>query len=114
MNKPQLYSMADARHTACPHCNKRPTLSRNDSPYFDECGFESYDFSCSTCGASLTGIVDPFDGALLISERPLDAKPGGARATAVRSAFRSSRRARRCPEPSGAMKQSPLLRLRLQ
>jgi hypothetical protein len=53
---------------ACPTCNARFVFRRNGAPHIDECGFESYRLACCDCGADLTGIIDPFDEALLLSE----------------------------------------------
>jgi hypothetical protein len=52
----------------CPKCNAKFEFRRSIRPHFDECGFESYDLRCVTCSASLHGIVDPADNALLLSE----------------------------------------------
>ncbi len=38
------------------------------SPHIDACGFESYSFECVECDSALTGIIDPYDDALLLSE----------------------------------------------
>ena len=35
----------------------------------DSCGFESYELECRRCGASLGGIIDPYDDELLLSLR---------------------------------------------
>jgi hypothetical protein len=53
---------------ACPVCTTRFIFCRNDTPHIDACGFESYSFSCTECGAALAGIIDPNDEALLVSE----------------------------------------------
>ena len=57
-----------AQAIACPKCKTRLMFSRNREPFIDACGFESYALECRECGASLAGIVDPFDDTLLISE----------------------------------------------
>ena len=36
-------------------------------PQFDACGFERCEFECHHCGAYFVGIVDPLDGANLVS-----------------------------------------------
>jgi hypothetical protein len=41
-------------------------------PYFDPEGFESYLFDCRFCRASLAGIIDPFDGTLLLTAAECD------------------------------------------
>jgi hypothetical protein len=53
---------------ACPKCSARFVFCRSGKPFIDACGFESYTLECHECGASLAGIVDPFDETLLISE----------------------------------------------
>jgi len=53
---------------ACPNCTARLTFCRSRTPQIDACGFESYSLECGECGAPLTGIVDPFDDTLLLSE----------------------------------------------
>jgi hypothetical protein len=57
----------------CPKCKGHFRLRRAQSPRFDRQGFESYQFDCKFCGASLIGIVDPSDGALLVQQ---EAFPG--------------------------------------
>ena len=57
-----------AQPVACPSCGARFAFCRSEHPVIDACGFESYTFACKECGASLSGIVDPFDDALLITE----------------------------------------------
>jgi hypothetical protein len=57
-----------AQAVACPKCHARFAFSRSHRPFIDACGFESYALECRECGASLAGIVDPFDDTLLISE----------------------------------------------
>jgi len=57
-----------AHAIACPKCNARFAFCRSRKPFIDACGFESYALECHECGASLAGIVDPFDETLLISE----------------------------------------------
>jgi transcription elongation factor Elf1 len=52
----------------CPRCAASFAFSRSAHPAIDASGFESYTFACGECGASLSGIVDPLDDALLITE----------------------------------------------
>jgi len=40
---------------------------RARAAHFDREGFESYKLACSSCGAFLAGVIDPFDGTLLLS-----------------------------------------------
>jgi hypothetical protein len=49
-------------------CGAHFTFCRSEDPLIDACGFESYTFACKECGAALSGIVDPLDDALLITE----------------------------------------------
>jgi hypothetical protein len=58
------FTLSDAHVTACPACAAQVILG---SPRVDECGFESYDFGCPECGAPLSGIIDPYDDAPLLS-----------------------------------------------
>jgi len=53
---------------ACPACDARLAFHRSHAPHIDECGFESYSLECKECGAPLTGIIDPFDEALLLTQ----------------------------------------------
>jgi hypothetical protein len=57
-----------AQPVACPGCGARFAFCRSEHPLIDACGFETYSFACKECGASLSGIVDPLDDALLITE----------------------------------------------
>jgi len=57
----------------CPKCNARFPFRRARVPPFDSHGFESYVLDCKSCGASLTGIVDPYDGALLLTATSTEA-----------------------------------------
>jgi hypothetical protein len=57
-----------AQPVACPSCDAHLVFCRSAHPFIDACGFESYSFACRECGASLSGIVDPLDDALLITE----------------------------------------------
>jgi len=51
----------------CPQCNAHSVFHRAAFPRFDSSGFETYSFQCQNCAASLIGIIDPFDGKLLLS-----------------------------------------------
>jgi len=57
-----------AQAAACPRCGAHFVLCRSAYPFIDACGLESYILACQECGASLSGIVDPFDDTVLISE----------------------------------------------
>jgi len=63
-------NIADTHVAVCPQCSAQLAHGRSSAPDIDACGFESYHFNCETCGASLVGIVDPADDALLISQIP--------------------------------------------
>jgi hypothetical protein len=56
-----------SKKVACPKCDAELKFYRNDNPYFDECGFESYSFKCNACGSVLVGVIDPADDALLLT-----------------------------------------------
>ena len=55
------------RNVECPKCKGRLSFRRARAPRFDSHGFESYQLNCKHCGASLTGIIDPYDGTLLLT-----------------------------------------------
>ncbi len=55
------------RNVECPKCKGRLLFRRARTPHFDSHGFESYQFNCKHCGASLAGIIDPYDGTLLLT-----------------------------------------------
>jgi hypothetical protein len=47
-------------------------MSVTRTPHFDAQGLESYKLECKFCRSSLAGVIDPFDGALLLSLMPQD------------------------------------------
>jgi ribosomal protein S27E len=51
----------------CLKCKARSVFHRAKFPRIDSSGFETYSFRCQNCGATLVGIIDPFDGKLLLS-----------------------------------------------
>jgi ribosomal protein S27E len=51
----------------CPQCNAHSVFHRAAFPRLDSSGFETYSFRCQNCGASIVGVIDPFDGKLLLS-----------------------------------------------
>ena len=55
------------REVECPNCKALFLFRRVRVPHIDEQGFESYELKCKFCRASLVGIIDPYDGALLLS-----------------------------------------------
>jgi hypothetical protein len=52
----------------CPKCLAQIDFRRSAHPDIDACGFESYQIECQQCGATLAGIIDPLDNALLLTE----------------------------------------------
>jgi hypothetical protein len=52
----------------CQKCDAQLLFCRHRTPRIDACGFESYGLKCRECGTRLTGIVDPYDEALLVSK----------------------------------------------
>ena len=58
---------ARLRDVECPKCKARFLFRRARVPRFDSHGFESYQLHCEHCGASFVGVIDPYDGALLLS-----------------------------------------------
>jgi hypothetical protein len=50
----------------CSICSARALISKPARP-FDACGFERCEFECRHCGAYFVGIVDPLDGANVVS-----------------------------------------------
>lgn len=58
---------AKLREIDCPSCKERVLFRKVRKPRFDCHGFEIYHFDCEKCGAFLVGIIDPQDGALLLS-----------------------------------------------
>jgi len=67
------------RVVECPRCVEPLVFWRNGAARIDACGFESYRLDCGRCDAALTGIVDPYDEALLVSAaRPAARLPDAA------------------------------------
>ena len=56
----------------CVKCQARLTFQRALLPSIDSCGFESCSLRCNACGVVFAGIIDPYDDALLLSERVCD------------------------------------------
>ena len=61
-----------------PNCKARILFRRVPIPHIDEQGFESYAFNCNFCRSCLVGVVDPCDGALLLSIVPDKVEDGAA------------------------------------
>jgi RNase P subunit RPR2 len=55
------------RSVECPKCRTRFAFRRTGRVRFDARGFESYRFSCDSCGVFLIGIIDPFHGLMMVS-----------------------------------------------
>jgi hypothetical protein len=55
------------RQAECPNCTARLWFRQALVPKLDTHGFESYELNCEYCGAALAGVIDPRDGALLLS-----------------------------------------------
>jgi hypothetical protein len=60
--------VASAPLITCPTCNARFIFYRSYVPHIDECGLESYRLECTACGVPLSGIIDPQDKKVLVSE----------------------------------------------
>jgi transposase-like protein len=55
------------RRVKCPKCGAQLEFRRSTKAIFDSRGFVSCKFTCQQCRTFMTGIIDPFDGALLVS-----------------------------------------------
>jgi hypothetical protein len=73
------------RGVKCPNCNGRILFRSARFPHIDEQGFESYAFNCDFCRSGLVGVIDPYDGELLLSIAA-DKGEGGAALTRWRQA----------------------------
>ena len=58
---------AKPEKVACPKCDAAFMFYRSEVPHIDECGFETYSFTCKACGSPLVGIIDPADDALFVT-----------------------------------------------
>jgi hypothetical protein len=54
----------------CPQCDAHLLFHRSRTPEIDDCGFETCRLVCSECRASLVGVIDPYDDAVLLSALP--------------------------------------------
>jgi hypothetical protein len=63
-------STRDTRVVSCPDCGARLVFHPSSTPQIDACGFETVQLECSRCEASLAGVIDPCDGAVLLSVLP--------------------------------------------
>jgi hypothetical protein len=59
---------ADFQMVACPVCGARLMFARHPDADIDACGFETYRLECQECRATLAGVIDPADDALLLSQ----------------------------------------------
>jgi DNA-directed RNA polymerase subunit RPC12/RpoP len=57
------------RLVECPKCKAKFLFRRKAAARFDDHGFESYSLRCEYCQTFLVGIIDPFDGTLLVSTK---------------------------------------------
>jgi hypothetical protein len=55
------------RSVKCPKWGAQLEFRRSTKTTFDSRGFVSCKLSCQHCRTFMTGIIDPFDGALLVS-----------------------------------------------
>jgi hypothetical protein len=63
----QIRSRGTAIVLVCPKCKHRSEFNRATPPHIDICGFESHSCRCVQCASFLVGVIDPLDGALLVS-----------------------------------------------
>jgi hypothetical protein len=64
---PKTKEAARLRQVECPKCHAQFLFRLPGRVHFDSHGFESYALACESCHVLLNGIIDPFDGALLLS-----------------------------------------------
>jgi hypothetical protein len=74
------------RGVECPNCNAQILLRSARVPRIDEQGFETHAFNCDFCRSCLVGVIDPYDGALLLSIAA-DRVEGGVSLTEWRRAW---------------------------
>jgi len=61
------------RHViVCPKCKLRSTFYKTIDVRIESSGFESCRVQCNICSSALAGILDPYDGTLLVSASPND------------------------------------------
>jgi hypothetical protein len=58
------------RAVVCPQCDAQLTWHASPTPQIDACGLESFRLQCTQCGASLAGVIDPYDDAVLLCALP--------------------------------------------
>ena len=71
----RAYAQDRAEEIECPRCKSNWTFHRAEFPRMDSSGFETYTFCCNSCSSSIHGLIDPFDGALLLSVEHADDVP---------------------------------------
>jgi hypothetical protein len=54
----------------CPRCSAQLVFQRSGTPEIDSSGFETCRLDCTQCEASLAGVIDPYDDAVLLSVVP--------------------------------------------
>jgi hypothetical protein len=52
----------------CPRCGGRNSFGESQFTQIDSSGFECYRLRCNACAIRLVGVIDPYDGTLLVSE----------------------------------------------
>jgi hypothetical protein len=52
----------------CPRCAAQTRLRRAADAHIDSAGFETYTLACVGCGSFFSGIIDPYDDALLVED----------------------------------------------
>jgi transcription elongation factor Elf1 len=55
------------RSAECPKCGAQLAFRRSTKAHFDNLGFISCKLCCARCRTFLIGVIDPFDGSLLVS-----------------------------------------------
>jgi len=63
----RFFSVITWLQVECPKCKVRFPFRRRRTAHFDRHGFESYELACAACGVLLAGVIDPFDGTLVLS-----------------------------------------------
>jgi hypothetical protein len=74
------------REVESPNCKAGILFRRARVPHIDGQGFETYALDCNFCRSCLVGVIDPSDGALLLSTAA-DKHVGGAALTQWRRAW---------------------------
>jgi len=67
-NQTKIQEALDPQTVACPKCHAEFVFYRSSAAHIDDYGFESYQLECPQCGTPLSGIIDPADDKLLLSQ----------------------------------------------